>query len=68
MFGWQAKFATTNGIFWLKILQINIVENEQIFYNFYNLPMRENGIGLIQFLWRKILIRRKKKRLQPTKK
>jgi hypothetical protein len=39
MFGWQAKFATTNGIFWLKILQINIVENEQIFYNFYNLPM-----------------------------
>jgi hypothetical protein len=34
MFGWQAKSATTNGIFQSKIPQINIVQNGRFFYNF----------------------------------
>jgi len=36
IFDKQAKTATTNGVFWAKKLQINIVQNGQIFYYFYN--------------------------------
>jgi len=36
MFGFKANEATTNGVFWAKKLQINIVQNGRFFYYFYN--------------------------------
>jgi hypothetical protein len=49
MFGWQAKSATTNGVFQPKIPQINIVQNGQFFYNFCHRPARKNGVGVTRF-------------------